>query len=79
MITFAELQDGTEFVCNGLLYMKIPAVKTSKRKCDDCGVGINAITIGRQGGVPLTDSFGYPMLPWGVHFCPSEKIDDHAR
>lgn len=75
MITFAEVREGEEFVRNERVYMKVPEMKTSIGKCHVCGKGMNAITIGRKDGAPLTYSSGRPVLPWHVHFCPSEKVE----
>src|SRR5690606_39813351 len=74
VITFAEIRDGEEFVSGNGVYMKVPEMKTSIRKCEACGIGINAVIIGREDGAPLADSSGRPMLPWGVHFCPGQRV-----
>ena len=72
MTAFANIQDGETFVWGDLMYMKIPPAPVGT--CDSCGVGINALAIGRQDGATLKDHFGYPKLPWGTHFCPREKV-----
>lgn len=78
MTRFAEIRNGEEFVSGNGVYMKVPEMKTSKGKCEACGLGINAIIIGRQDGAPLADSLGRPMLPWGVHFCPGQKVREFS-
>lgn len=75
MTTFAEVRDGAVFVRDGMVYIKVPEIKTTIGQCCACGVDINAVTIGRQDGAPLTDSSGRPVLPWGVHFCPDLEVE----
>lgn len=70
---FADLRYGEKFAWGELLYMKIPAAPVGE--CEYCGIGVNALTIGRRDGRQLTDRRGYPMLPWGTHFCPGEQVD----
>jgi len=73
--TFAEIRDGEVFVRNGMIYMKTPEISTSIGRCEACGIDMNAVTIGRQDGSPLTDTSGRPVLPWHVHFCPGLEVD----
>lgn len=75
MTTFAEVQYGAVFSRNGLIYMKTPEINTALGRCDACGIGINAVAIGRQDGAPLTDPAGRPVLPWCVHFCPGLEVE----
>lgn len=73
MTKFSHIQDGEQFAAEGFLYMKIPPAPVGK--CCECGIGLNALTIKHADGRPLTDRFGYPVLPWASHFCPSETVD----
>ena len=75
MTTFASIQDGKTFVCGNFLYMKIPPAPVCQ--CCDCGIGVNALIIKHKDGRQLMDRFGYPVLPWASHFCPSEMVEAH--
>ena len=73
MTKFSHIQNGEQFVAEGFLYMKIPAAPTGN--CCDCGAGFNALVIKHADGRPLIDRYGYPVLPWASHFCPSELVE----